>query len=105
MEKKWDVCVRAKNVEFRILKGGERASAYERDWKGAHVSFSISANKEQYVMTVEFLYGKRIDILVRIFQIHFKAEKCVRYFIFGVLAKLEMCWCSNVLSYYLRRFF
>jgi len=64
MDKKWDVYVRAENVEFRILKSGEGYAAHERDWKAAHVSLSISVNKQSYLMTVQYRYGKRIDINV-----------------------------------------
>nr|CAB3267557.1 ubiquitin carboxyl-terminal hydrolase 37 [Phallusia mammillata] len=63
MSKKWMTSVRAKNVEFRILKSGEAGWKFERAWKQAHISFSTnSLAKGEHVMTVEFTYGKRIDI-------------------------------------------
>ena len=65
MESKWTIHARAAKVEFRILKSGEGATAYERDWKAACVSFSSKNIK--HVMTVEYNYGKRIDILVSIY--------------------------------------
>ena len=58
----WITYVRCKDIEFRILKRGDGSSAYDRGWKAAHVSFSSKG--QIYLMTVEYLYGKRIDISV-----------------------------------------
>ena len=67
MNKTWINCVNVENIEFRILKSGKNASAYERSWKGAKIQFSRNSNHTIYVMTVCYNYGKRIDIIVSLF--------------------------------------
>ena len=64
MGKKWIVHTLAENVEFRILKSGRDSALYEKTWKSALVGFSTSSDALDHLMTVEYSYGKRIDIAV-----------------------------------------
>lgn len=64
MEKKWINCAKAESIEFRILKTGKNACSYDRNWKAASIQFSSDIYCSVYVMTVQYNYGKRIDVVV-----------------------------------------